>query len=104
MGKIYWSEVAESDLENIGNFIAKDAPIFAIEFIESLLAHTRNLSNFPLLGRIVPEFDNEELREVIYHNYRIVYTMKSKDIYVVSVTHSSMDLLNKSKKEKWELR
>jgi len=103
MGKIYWSKIAQTDLENIGNFIATDAPIFAVEFIENLLRHTRNLKNFPLIGRVVPEFENKNLREVIYHNYRIVYKLTQNNVYIVSVTHSSMDILNKSLKEKWVL-
>ena len=50
MGKVYWSEIAQFDLENIGDFIAADNPIFAIEFIENLLRHTRNLESHPHIG------------------------------------------------------
>jgi len=103
MGKVYWSKIAQSDLENIGNFIAIDAPIFAIDFIENLLRHTRNLENYPNIGRIVPEFDDKNLREIIFYNYRIVYEIRNNNIYIVSVSHCSMDIVKKSKKEKWEI-
>ncbi|MES0491652.1 MAG: type II toxin-antitoxin system RelE/ParE family toxin [Leptospirales bacterium] len=103
MGKVHWSEIAQFDLENIGDYIADDPPIFAIEFIENLLQHTRNLENYPFIGRVVPEFEIESLREIIYFNYRIVYKLKSEIIYIVSITHSSMDIKNKAKKQKWEV-
>ncbi len=103
MGQVYWSQIAQQDLQNIGNFIADDAPEYAIEFVENLMHHTRILPNHPRLGRIVPEFSLDTLRELIYHNYRIVYEIFEDNLYIISIAHGSMDLKSKSEKEKWEI-
>ncbi|MDH4263137.1 MAG: type II toxin-antitoxin system RelE/ParE family toxin [Spirochaetia bacterium] len=50
MGKIYWSEIAQHDLEDIANFIARDAPFYAIEFVENLIHHTRQLIHHLKIG------------------------------------------------------
>jgi len=37
------------------------------------VAHTRTLENFPRIGRVVPEFQIETLRELVHGSYRIIY-------------------------------
>lgn len=103
MGKIYWSLIANQDLEEIADFIAKDSPFYAINFVEKVLQYVERLTDFPELGRIVPEFNQENIRELIFHNYRIVYKLENDNIFIVSVSHGSMNILRKSRREKWEI-
>jgi len=51
----------------------RDNPVAAARFGRALVAHTRTLANFPRIGRVVPEFQIETLRELIHGSYRIVY-------------------------------
>ncbi|MCP4137585.1 MAG: type II toxin-antitoxin system RelE/ParE family toxin [bacterium] len=104
MGAIRWSVTAQQDLENIGDFIALDSPVYAINFIERVLEAIEHLISFPELGRIVPEFNNQKIRELIFHDYRIVYKVIETSVVIVSITHGSMDLIRKSKRENWEIR
>jgi len=68
--KIIWSNPAISDLENIKNYIAKDSSHYASIFIEKIMEVVDKLYKFSLIGRIVPEFRNQNVREVIYqHSY-----------------------------------
>ena len=104
MGIVSWSKLSQLDLLNIADYIAKDSPIVAINFVEKILTYAKDLGNYPERGRIVPEFDKSNLRELIFQNYRIIYQVSdNKDVNIVTVTHGAMDLKLKYEKEKWQL-
>lgn len=67
------SRIAERDLAGIVEYVARDNPPAAKRVGRSLIEHLRRLEDFPRIGRIVPEFQLETLREVIHKPYRIVY-------------------------------
>jgi plasmid stabilization system protein ParE len=49
------------------------------------------LKNHPQMGRIVPEVGNENLREVIFGSYRIIYRYNSGNlIEIITIHHSAM--------------
>lgn len=103
MGKIHWSKTAQQNIEEIADYIAQDAPFYAINFVERILQDIEKLSVFPKIGRIVPEFKKESLREIQFHNYRIVYKLDKDRIFIVSLCHGSMDIKRKAKSENWEI-
>jgi toxin ParE1/3/4 len=70
---IVLSRTAEADLAGIVEYIARDNPAAATRFGRELVAHTRMLEEHPRVGRVVPEFQIETLRELIHGSYRIVY-------------------------------
>lgn len=83
--KIRWSPQAVSSLEEICNYINKDSPFYAISFAKKILAIIKSIPQFPKAGRIVPEYGNENLREKIYKNYRIIYRIKGEYIEIVAI-------------------
>lgn len=54
-------------------FIARDNPERAMSFGYQLISETDRLQSSPEFGRIVPEYENQLLREIIFRPYRIVY-------------------------------
>jgi len=70
------TEVASEDLAALVEFIARDNPAAAGQFGETLLGKLRLLRDHPLLGRIVPERGEANLREIIHHPYRIIYRVR----------------------------
>ena len=54
------------------------------------------------MGRAVPEVEREEVRELIFHNYRIIYLVKPDYLYIVAVVHGSRDLTRMESKP-WEV-
>jgi toxin ParE1/3/4 len=64
---------ARRDLQDIIRYISIDDPEAALQFGRFLIHHTRNLSQFPKRGRVVPELSDESIREIIVRRYRIVY-------------------------------
>ena len=73
MVKVIWTDQAIHDLDNIGEYIAKDSPRYASLTVERLFHSTDILKTQPKLGRIVPEFNEDTIRELIYKSYRLVY-------------------------------
>ena len=73
MAEIIWSDIAKEHLKEIDSYISTGAPVYSIIFIDKLIASVEKLERFPKLGRTVPEFEREDVREVFFHKYRIVY-------------------------------
>ena len=71
--KIIWSLQARDDLREIVTFIAADNPTVAESFGFRLMSKVDLLANFPQLGRVVPEENDEAIREIILPPYRIIY-------------------------------
>ena len=89
MAEIRWTPQAADDLEAIADFIAADSPPYASLFAIDVLAAVARAGAFPRSGRIVPELDHPDVREVILGNYRIVYRLKSDLIEVLTVYHGT---------------
>jgi toxin ParE1/3/4 len=90
MVKIVWNNLAIEDLTEIEEFIAQDSISYAIITVEKIHDRVSVLQNFPKSGRIVPEFENAVIRELIEGNYRIVYWLKNKrEIIILRVHHAA---------------
>ena len=86
--KIIWSARAISRLEAIRAFIAKNAPVTADRVIRRIILSTERLKSFPNLGRVVPEYNIKEIRELIEAPYRVVYHVGTGRIEIINVLHS----------------
>ncbi len=87
--KIIWTDDGIKSFEDIVQYIANDSIYYASEFAKRILSSIENLPEFPYAGRIVPEYKNPDLREIIYQNYRIVYKISDDAIYLLLVIHGS---------------
>jgi toxin ParE1/3/4 len=91
MAALVWTPRAYADLEAIGAYHAQSAPGYAEVLVRKLMYATERLKTFPASGRIVPEIGDENMREIIHRNYRIIYMYLPKDdrVEVLTVFHSS---------------
>lgn len=93
MAKLIWTDQAINDLDDIGNYIAENSEKYAKLTVKKLFERTDILKTFPLTGRIVPEKNEENVRELIEGNYRIIYEIVSlEQINVLAVYHSARNL------------
>ena len=90
--KILWSDRSIIDLEEIISFISHDSPAAAKNFVTKIIDAVKVLETFPSIGRIVPEYDDPNLREILYRNYRIVYQVSENMATIVTVFHGSRPL------------
>lgn len=89
MVKIIWSEQSLEDLKNIYDYIAADSKHYARSFTERIVEFIEHLASFPKLGRRVPESDDENIREIIFKNYRIIYQINKGYLELITVIHGS---------------
>ena len=87
--KIAWSEEALKDIEEIISFISKDSKLYAVNFASKIISAVETLKVFPEIGRIVPEYGDPKIREIIYRNYRIVYQIEARAVEIITVSHGS---------------
>lgn len=73
--RLIWSPDAHLDLREIAEFIEEDDPVAARKFVRLVLQTIERLPLFPESGRIVPEFSDPLIREVIRQPCRIVYRL-----------------------------
>lgn len=82
---------AQEDFQGIVKFIRRDNPQKARDFGYMLIDEALSLGSFPSMGRIVPEIDEECVREITYGSYRIIYEVPpdSTALYVLRFWHAA---------------
>ncbi|MCP5106305.1 MAG: type II toxin-antitoxin system RelE/ParE family toxin [bacterium] len=87
--KIHWTDTALDHLAAIHDYISQDSIEYAKRMVDRLTTRSQRLGAFPRAGRIVPEFEVEQIREVIEGPYRIIYYIKPDQIDVLAVIHGA---------------
>ena len=100
--RIRWSWGARADLRDLRDHVAKDSPHHARRFVSTLIAFVETLIAHPHIGRRPPETDRNDVRELIFRDYRIIYLLRADHLYIVSVIHGSRDLAGRQPKP-WEV-
>jgi len=90
--KLHWSPRAVGQAEAAFDFIADERPQAAAEWLDGLFERVRTLREFPTQGRRVPEARRDDLRELIYGSYRIVYRVDPEDVIILLVHHARMPM------------
>jgi toxin ParE1/3/4 len=95
--RISLSESAVADLEAIRDWYAsQSAPEVGERLVREILADLDQLPEFPASGRIVPEFEQPWLRELVRPPFRVVYRVDGERIRVVRVWRSERLMTAKS--------
>jgi len=84
---VRWTAPAKRDLKKIHAFIAEDSKIYAKKVSQDIIAATEKLNQFPEIGRMVPELEEPNIRELIVYSYRLVYEIKSKNVDILTIIH-----------------
>lgn len=89
MTAIRWTEQAVADLEAIRDYVARDSAQYATLLVERLIASLDRVSHFPEIGRVVPEYQRPDIREIILGSYRVVYRLRTGAAEVLTVFHGA---------------
>ena len=90
MVEVIWTIRAVEQVEQIGSFIEKDSPFQSRRVVQLIIKETRKLKEFPKIGKMIPEVQEEQYRELRVFNYRILYKIiDEKRIAIVGVVHGS---------------
>ncbi|MBI1375021.1 MAG: type II toxin-antitoxin system RelE/ParE family toxin [Phycisphaera sp.] len=89
MAAVIWMPGALNDLESIADYIARDSMSYACVTVQRLFDAAQRLAEFPNVGRVVPEYSDERLREIIVGNYRVIYEVFDEHVEVLAVHHGA---------------
>lgn len=86
-----WSPTARLDFRDLVGYIAEFDPDAADKFGQSIFKAVERLPHFPESGRIVPEFNDPVIREIIQRPCRIVYRLKHEEqiAQIVRIWHAA---------------
>ncbi len=77
MVEIIFSDFAIEDINSVAEYIALDSPLYASNFVDGVFERIYQLEEFPDSGKTTPESENDNIRELNYGNYRIIYELIS---------------------------
>lgn len=89
MTTVVWTGPARVDLREVRDYIATDSPRYSRLTVQRIIGAVARLGKFPQSGRVVPELERPDLREVIHGNFRIVYRVKPDRIEILAVVHAA---------------
>jgi len=88
MKPVYWTPEAQTRLKEIhGYLINQHAPKAARKVVVTLLFRTRQLEELPLSGHNMPDYPNDDIRELFENPYRIIYRITEPQIEILTVMH-----------------
>jgi toxin ParE1/3/4 len=97
MVKIAWTELSINDLKEIFDYIAEDSNRYATITINRIYQRVQTIVENPYTGRMVPEFDQKSIRELVVGSFRIIYRIKNKNqVDIIRVYHVSRLLRQKN--------
>ena len=97
--KVVWTETAQAHLDAIYAYIAQYSPQYALRMVDCLTRRSQQVADVPYSGRRVPEYDLDQIREMIEGAYRIIYYIKPDQIDVLAVIHGARNVLRDSRED-----
>lgn len=91
---VVWTESAMDDLEQVVRYIYRDSPAYALSFYDTVIDKAKTLKDMSERGRIVPELDDEHIREIFVHRYRMIYQICETRIQIITFIHGARELNN----------
>ena len=87
--KIIWSPRSISNLESVFEYISRDSHVYASHFVDRIISVIEKIPDFPESGRVVPEYNDSDIREKIFGNYRIVYRLREEIIEIAAIVNAA---------------
>lgn len=89
---VKWTDHAKSQLRHIHDYIAQESPIYAKRVTQALVSCVTGVDQLPHIGRMVPELNEDSVRELSLYSYRILYEIQPDQIHILAVIHKRRDL------------
>lgn len=90
--KVLWTDSAIAQLQAIHDYVAQTSPDYAVRIVDRLTRCSIQIAAFPNSSRMVPEYERNEIREVIEGRYRIIYLVEVSQVQVLAVIHGAREL------------
>lgn len=90
--KIVWSPLALERVNDIADYIAETSAEAAKVWLIDVFGAVDRLQEFPESGRVVPEVNRPNIRELVFKNYRVIYRVGRKQVSILTVRHGKQRL------------
>lgn len=87
--RVFWTDAALRQLEAIRDYFAQTSPEYAQRLVSRLVDRSERIAAFPRAGRMVPEYEIDEVRQVVEGSHRIIYLIKEDQIEVLALIHTA---------------
>ena len=87
--QIGWHPEAYNELHAIAEYISLDSEAYAAAVVTRIVSAADDLMHFPLMGRRVPEWDDDAIRERIVNSYRLIYRVRDARVLILAVIHGA---------------
>ncbi|MFO8031886.1 MAG: type II toxin-antitoxin system RelE/ParE family toxin [Desulfohalobiaceae bacterium] len=91
---VRWSGPAKRDLKKIFAYIAEDSRYYARHVVQNIVDKSETLEAFPKAGRMVPEKNDPNVREIFIYYYRIIYEVTGRDVNILAIIHGKQDFMS----------
>ncbi len=88
--KLIWTDPSIEDLRAVRAYIGRDSDYYAADFVEQVVLSVERLLRFPKLGRVVPEAQDENIRELVHQN--CIYRIAGERMEILTIVRGSRDL------------
>lgn len=89
---VIWSDEAKRDLRGIYDYIARESKIYAQRVADEIVAHSMEVDNMPRRYRMMPELEDDAVREFSIYSYRVIFEIMTDHIYVLAVAHKRQNI------------
>ena len=90
--KIVWSPLALERAGDIADYIAETSLEAAKVWLIDIFGAVDRLQEFPESGRVVPEVNRPNIRELVFKNYRVIYRVERKQVSILTVRRGKQRL------------
>lgn len=90
---VIWSDESLDDIDEIARHIARDSWYYANRTVEQFFELGESIPEQPRLGRVVPELQQDHIRERFLYSYRLIYELHEQQVQILAVIHGSRLLL-----------
>ncbi len=91
--RIVWSPTARRSAAEAVDYIARDRPLATADWYDGLVRRIELLRDMPQQGRVVPEWYEESVREILWEPYRVIYEVFEDRVEILTLSHSRQQLL-----------
>lgn len=92
---VIWTIPAKLDLKEIHDYIARDSKYYAQKVSQDIVDKSEKLKYFPQIGRVVPEINDPNIRELFIYSYRLIYEVISDGVQILALIHSKRNFTGK---------
>ena len=90
--KVVWSPLALERVNDIADYMAETSVEAAKVWLGDIFGAVDRLQEFPESGRVVPEVNRPNIRELVFKNYRVIYRVERKQVSILTVRHGKQRL------------